>query len=72
MPTAAALSVAEILRLASAEGDSSVDWGEHLQGLATQALGELLAAREREGARLATMLLGHLAQLRTWPNRPSP
>jgi uncharacterized protein (TIGR00255 family) len=72
MPTAAALSVAEILRLASAEGDSSVDWGEHLQGLATQVLGELLAAREREGARLATMLLGHLEQLRTLAEQAKP
>jgi len=72
MPTAAALSVAEILRLASAEGDSSVDWGEHLQRLATQALGELLAAREREGERLASMLLGHLAQLRTLAEQAKP
>ena len=72
MPTAADLSVAEVLRLASAEGDSSVDWGEHLQRLATQALGELLAAREREGERLATMLLGHLAQLRTLAEQAKP
>jgi len=72
MPTAAALSVAEILRLASAEGDSSVDWGEHLQRLATQVLSELLAAREREGARLAAMLVGHLEQLRTLAEQAKP
>jgi uncharacterized protein (TIGR00255 family) len=72
MPTAAALSVAEILRLAAAEGDSSVDWGESLQQLAGKALGELVAAREREGARLAKMLLGHLAQLRVLAEQARP
>ena len=37
--------------------------------LAEKTLKELLAARQREGARLATMLLGHITQLRTWPNK---
>ena len=64
MPDAPALSVAEILRLAASESGSDVDWGEALVKLAQQALKDLLASREREGARLATMLLGHLKQLR--------
>jgi uncharacterized protein (TIGR00255 family) len=72
MPTAAALSVAEILRLSSAEGDSGVDWGEGLLQLAGQALGELVAAREREGARLAKMLQGHLQQLRALAQQARP
>ena len=72
LPTAAALSVAEVLRLAAAEGDTSQDWGEGLQQIAAKALEDLVAAREREGARLATMLLGHLAQLRTLAAQAKP
>jgi uncharacterized protein (TIGR00255 family) len=72
MPTAAALSVAEILRLAGAEGDTSIDWGDSLQQLAARTLEELVAAREREGARLATMLLGHLGQLRALAGQAKP
>lgn len=72
MPTAAALSVAEILRLAAAEGDTSFDWGEGLLQVAGQALGDLVAAREREGARLAQMLQGHLQQLRALAQQAKP
>ena len=72
LPDAPALSVAEILRLASADDGGGVDWGEPLLQLATQALGELLAAREREGARLAAMLLGHLKQLRALAEQARP
>ena len=63
LPTAGALSVAEILRLAAAEGDTTQDWSEGLQQTAAKALDDLVAAREREGGRLAKMLLGHLQQL---------
>jgi uncharacterized protein (TIGR00255 family) len=72
MPTAAALSVAEILRLSSAEGASDFDWGASLQQLAARTVDDLVAAREREGARLATMLLGHLGQLRTLADQARP
>jgi len=72
LPAAPALSVAEILRLAAAEGDTSVDWGEGLQNIATKALEDLVAAREREGARLAKMLLGHLSQLRALADQAKP
>jgi uncharacterized protein (TIGR00255 family) len=72
MPDAPALSVAEILRLAAAEGDTSIDWGEGLMQVAGQALGELVAAREREGARLAKMLQGHLQQLRALAEQARP
>lgn len=72
MPTAAALSVAEILRLAAAEGGSSTDWGDGLLRIAGKAVDDLVAAREREGARLATMLLGHLGQLRTLAEQARP
>jgi uncharacterized protein (TIGR00255 family) len=72
MPAAPLLSVAEILRLASADAGAGVDWAEPLQQLAGQALKDLVAAREREGARLARMLLGHLAQLRTLAEQAGP
>lgn len=65
LPDAPALSVAEILRLGAAEGAADVDWGAALNDLAGKVLKDLMAAREREGARLAEMLLGHLKQLRT-------
>lgn len=72
MPDAPALSVAEVLRLAAAEGTTDMDWAEPLQQLAGQALKDLVAAREREGARLAKMLLGHLQQLRALADQARP
>ena len=72
MPTAPALSVAEILRLASAESAGDTDWTEPLQQVAAKALEDLVAAREREGARLAKMLLGHLEQLRGLAGQARP
>jgi len=72
LPTAASLSVAEIMRLAAAEGDTSQDWTEGLQQIAGKALDDLVAAREREGARLAKMLLGHLKQLRELAAQAKP
>jgi uncharacterized protein (TIGR00255 family) len=40
--------------------------------VATQALKDLVSAREREGARLAKMLLGHLKQLRELAEQARP
>ena len=64
LPQAAALSVADILRLATNEDKNPHDHSEELVKLANMALTELMSAREREGARLATMLLDRTAQLR--------
>lgn len=64
LPQAAALSVADILRLATNEDKKPHDHSEELVKLANMALTELMSAREREGARLATMLLDRTAQLR--------
>ncbi|MDP2256796.1 MAG: YicC/YloC family endoribonuclease [Polaromonas sp.] len=64
LPQAAALSVADILRLATNEDKKPHDHSEELVKLAKMALKELMFAREREGARLATMLLDRTAQLR--------
>jgi uncharacterized protein (TIGR00255 family) len=72
MPDAPALSVAEILRLAGTDEGTGIDWGDTVQQLARQALSDLLAAREREGARLAQMLLGHLQQLRQLATQAKP
>jgi uncharacterized protein (TIGR00255 family) len=64
LPQAAALSVADILRLATNEDKKPHDHSEELLKLAKVALKELMSARAREGARLATMLLDRTAQLR--------
>ena len=64
LPSAAALSVADILRMAAGEDKPAHDYSDELVKLAKKALKELLAAREREGARLAQMLLDRTSQLR--------
>ncbi len=64
LPQAGALSVADILRIATNEDKKPHDYSDELLKLAKKALKELMAAREREGARLAEMLLDRTAQLR--------
>lgn len=64
LPQAAPLSVADILRIAINEDKKPHDYSQTLLTLAKQALQELMSAREREGARLADMLLDRTAQLR--------
>lgn len=72
LPQAQPLTVAEVLRMASTDAgpagtgtSASTDWTAQLMPLALQALDELQASREREGQRLADMLLDRTAQLRT-------
>ncbi|MGZ5179002.1 MAG: YicC/YloC family endoribonuclease [Ramlibacter sp.] len=72
LPDARALSVADVIRLGATEDTSQADLGAPLQALAAKTLDDLLAAREREGARLAAMLLGHLKQLRELAQQASP
>ncbi|WPC68485.1 YicC/YloC family endoribonuclease [Rhodoferax ferrireducens] len=64
LPDAAPLSVADVIRLAAGELGANCDWSETILTLARQALEEMLSARQREGARLATMLLDRLGQIR--------
>ena len=64
LPQAAGLSVADVLRLATNEDKKPHDYSEDLLKLAKKALKELLSARQREGGRLAGMLLDRTAQLR--------
>ena len=72
LPDANALSVADVIRLSAAEGNLDVDWAQALGQLATKTVDQLMAAREREGARLAAMLLGHLKQLRELAQQATP
>jgi uncharacterized protein (TIGR00255 family) len=76
LPTARPLSVADVLRLAASDhGPASTpetDMAEQVLPIARQALADLMASREREGARLAEMLLGHTAQLRALTQIATP
>ncbi|MBK0391835.1 YicC/YloC family endoribonuclease [Ramlibacter algicola] len=72
LPDARALSVADALRLGAAEDTQVLDFGEPLLALARKTVDDLVAAREREGARLAEMLLGHLRQLRELAKQAAP
>jgi uncharacterized protein (TIGR00255 family) len=72
LPDAQALTVADVVRMCAGEGNADVDWSAPLGELAARTLGELMSAREREGARLAAMLLGHLKQLRELARQARP
>jgi uncharacterized protein (TIGR00255 family) len=72
LPQAAPLSMADILRLAASEHGSARDWGPDVLPLAKQALHALLEARQREGARLATMLTERIGQLRALARQAVP
>ena len=72
LPDARALSVADVVRLSATDAGADIDWSEALVGLAGRALDQLMAAREREGARVAAMLLGHLKQLRALTLQAKP
>ena len=64
LPQAAALSVSDVLRLATNEDKKPHDYSDELLKLSKKALKDMLASREREGTRLARMLLDRTAQLR--------
>jgi uncharacterized protein (TIGR00255 family) len=72
LPDAQALSVADIMRLTAGEGATGADWGPPLAQVARQALEDLASAREREGARLAAMLVSNLKQLRELAKQAQP
>ncbi len=72
LPDAKALSVADVVRMSVSEGASEVDWSEIVMELAKKTLDELMSAREREGARLAEMMIGHLKQLRALAKQAGP
>ena len=72
LPHAAGLSVADVLRIAVNEDQKPHDYGVELLKLAKKAVKELLAAREREGARLSAMLTERTAQLRALSAQAGP
>ena len=72
LPNAAPLSVADVIRLSANDHASPHDWSEDILPLADKTLLELLSAREREGARLATMLLDRISQLRGLAGQAGP
>jgi uncharacterized protein (TIGR00255 family) len=72
LPGARDLSVADVLRLSSQERGGSAVTEASLMPLALQAVQALLAARAREGARLATMLQDHIQQLRALTQAAAP
>ena len=72
LPDAQGLSVADVVRLSSAGSTAQADRAEEVLQLARTALEQLTASREREGARLASMLLSHLKQLRELAKQAQP
>ena len=72
LPDAPPLTVADAIRMSASEGRADTDWSQSVMELATTTLDALLLAREREGARLVTMLLGHLAHLRELTRQAGP
>jgi uncharacterized protein (TIGR00255 family) len=72
LPEARALSVADVVRLSAGESSESIDWAPTITELAQRTLADLVASREREGARIAAMMLGHLKQLRELAQQAQP
>ncbi|WP_068171954.1 YicC/YloC family endoribonuclease [Hydrogenophaga taeniospiralis] len=64
LPTATPLTVADVLQLTSRQTAVPGELHEALIALGHEGLAGLVAAREREGERLASMLLDRLTQLR--------
>ena len=73
LPDARPLSVTDALRLAGGAGASHTeDLGETLLTLAGAVLKDFVAARAREGARLADLLLARVAELRRLAKEAEP
>lgn len=72
LPEAVPLSVADALRLAAGDSAASPALGEALLPLARQALDELVAARQREGARLLALLQERITALRALAAQAAP
>lgn len=72
LPDAAPLSVADVIHLSSNDTVQGTDPGQELLPLAERAVAALLEAREREGARLASMLSDRLSQLKDLAQKAVP
>ena len=72
LPKANGLSVADVLRLATAQSAAPADIGPAVLKLAQTTLTQLSDAREREGARLAQTLRERIGQLRVLATQAAP
>ncbi len=72
LPQARPLSVADVLRLAAAAPRLEPQMTQHVLPLAAQALQALLAAREREGGRLASSMRERVALLHALVKKALP
>ena len=72
LPKANGLSVADVLRLTTAQAAIPADLGPAVLQLARTTLTQLSEAREREGARLAQTLRERLGQLRVLATQATP
>jgi len=72
LPSAQPLSVAEVIRLAVDESHPGKDWQAETLQLVDEVLDALMAARKREGTRLAAMLFDRIKQLRTLAAQAEP
>ena len=69
------LSVADVMRLSGSQGNSlgnSTETAASLLNITQTVVIDLLASREREGARLAQMIQSHLVQLRALASQAGP
>ncbi|MDD5334515.1 MAG: YicC family protein [Rhodoferax sp.] len=72
LPEARPLSVADVVRLCASEQLPARDWRQDVLALAERTLAELLLARQREGERLAAVMLEQIGQLRTLTEQAKP
>jgi len=72
LPTAQALSVAEVIALAVDESGPGHDWSLQVIELTDQVLTALMSAREREGGRLVVTLCDRITQLRALVAQAGP
>jgi uncharacterized protein (TIGR00255 family) len=75
LPNAAPLTVAEVLRWPGMLGDESIDpaaMQTECLALAVDVIGEFVASRQREGAKLATTILDRVTRMRELVTRVGP
>lgn len=72
LPNARELSVAEVLQTLSRTTPAPTRLADTLHNMAQRAVSDFSASREREGGRLATMLLDRTAQLRQLAAQAQP
>lgn len=72
IPDVQPLRVSDVIKLASTEHAGPRDWRPELAALAEKTLGELVQARKREGTRLATTLVGKIAEIRALAQQAGP